>query len=421
MTPRKLSRGVAVVGAGMSGFGAFPGLSTRDLFVDAFLDMRRSIDQGLDPATIEALYLGNFSSSAFEGQGFIAPLTADAVGLLPKPSTRVENACASGGTAVREAMIAVASGLYDVVLAGGIEKQTDLPIARVTDVLATASDTQYEGPAGFTFPGLFGALATAYMDRYGATPEAFMRVAIKNHDNGAVNPRAQFGKRIDDIMAAKRAAAERKGRTIPDWADELEFLADDRANPVIAWPMRLFDCSPVSDGAACVLVVAAELAAQFTDSPLHIVGYGQASAGAAHDRADLTSLSATRDAASQAYAVSGLGPADIDLAEVHDCFTIAEIMATEDLGFFDAGRGWAAATDGATGRDGAIPINTSGGLKSKGHPVGATGVAQVVEVWKQLRGEAGDRQVPGNPSLGLTHNLGGSGQACVVHIFQRRS
>ncbi len=421
MTTRKLSRGVAVVGAGMSGFGAFPGLSTRDLFVNAFLDLGRSIDRGLDPSMIEAFYLGNFSSSAFEGQGFTAPLTADAIGLLPRPATRVENACASGGTAVREAMIAVASGLYDVVLAGGIEKQTDLPIAQVTDVLATASDTRYEGPAGFTFPGLFGTLATAYMDRYGATPEAFMRVAIKNHENGAANPRAQFGKRIRDIMADKRAAAERKGRAIPDWSDELEFLRDDRANPMIAWPLRLFDCSPVSDGAACVLVVAEELAAQFTDAPLHLAGYGQATAGAVHDRADLTSLSATREAASQAYKVAGVGPGDIDLAEVHDCFTIAEVMASEDLGFFDAGHGWAAATEGATRRDGSIPINTSGGLKSKGHPVGATGVAQVVEVWKQLRGEAGDRQVPGNPSIGLTHNLGGSGQVCVVHILERRS
>ncbi len=420
MTVKKLSRGVALVGAGMSAFGAFPGLTTRSLFITAFKEMRESVDKGLDPKDIEALYIGNYSSTLFEGQGFTAPFMASAIGVTPIPATRVESACASSGAAIREGIIAIASGIADVVVVGGIEKETDLPTERVTDTLATASDTLYENPAGFTFPGLYAALATAYMDRYGATPETFMKVAIKNHNNGALNPKAQFGKRIADFMAAKRAKAEKTGRPVPNWDSELEFLQDSRANPVIAWPMRLFDCSPVSDGAVALLFVAEDIAANFTDSPLHVIGYGQASGVATHDRVDLTTVEAARLAGQLAYETAGVTPGDIDVVEVHDCFTIAEILASEDLGFFDPGHGYRAAEEGETARTGSRPINTSGGLKSKGHPVGATGAGQVVEIWKQLRGAAGERQLSGDLSLGLTHNLGGSGQACIVHIFERR-
>jgi acetyl-CoA acetyltransferase len=420
MAVKKLSRNVALVGAGMSQFGAFPGLTTRSLFVQAFKEMRASVDKGLDPKDIEALYLGNYSSTLFEGQGFTAPFMASAVGITPVPAIRVESACASSGVALREGIIAIASGIADIVLVGGIEKETDLPTERVTDTLATASDTLYENPAGFTFPGLYAALATAYMDRYGATPETFMRVGIKNHENGALNPKAQFGKRIADFMAEKRAKAEKKGQPVPDWADEMAFMHDPRSNPVIAWPMRLFDCSPVSDGAAALLLVAEDIASNFTDHPLHIIGYGQASGGATHDREDLTCIEAAQLAGRTAYETAGVTPDDIDVVEVHDCFTIAEVLASEDLGFFKPGHGYKAVEEGVTARDGARPINTSGGLKSKGHPVGATGVGQVLEIWKQLRGDAGDRQLPGDLRLGLTHNLGGSGQACVVHIFERR-
>ncbi len=419
MTQRKLGRGVAVVGAGMSKFGAFPGLSTRDLFVQAFQEMRGSVDKGLDPRDVEALYIGNYSSDLFEGQGHTAPIMADWLGLAPRPATRVEDACASSGVALREGIIAVASGLYDVVLVGGIEKMSDLPTERVTDTLATAGDVLYEIPAGFTFPGFYAAMATAYMHRYGATPETFMRVGMKNHDNGALNDKAQFGARIADIMAGKRARAEAKGYPVPTWADEMEFLHDERANPTIAWPMRLFDCSPISDGAAAILLVAEELAGSFTEAPLHVVGSGQASDVALHDRAELTTLRAARVAGQQAFEMAGLTPADVHVAEVHDCFTIAEVIATEDLGFLEPGEGWRAAAAGETARSGPRPINTSGGLKSKGHPVGASGAGQVVEIWKQLRGQAGERQVSG-ASLGLTHNVGGTGQTCVVHIFERR-
>jgi acetyl-CoA C-acetyltransferase len=382
--------------------------------------MRASVNKGLDPGDIEALYIGNYSSDLFEDQGHTAPIMADWVGLTPRPATRVEDACASSGVALRQGILAVASGLYDLVLVGGIEKMTDLPTERVTDTLATAGDALYEIPAGFTFPGFYAAMATAYMARYGATPETFMQVGLKNHENGALNDKAQFGARIADIMASKRARAEKKGRPVPDWADEMEFLHDDRANPIIAWPMRLFDCSPISDGAAALLLASEEVARSFTDAPLYIIGSGQASDVALHDRSDLTTLRAARLAGQQAYEMAGVTPADIKVAEVHDCFTIAEIIATEDLGFFAPGQGHRAAEEGLTARTGPRPINTSGGLKSKGHPVGASGTGQVIEIWKQLRGVAGPRQVAGQVDLGLTHNVGGTGQTCVVHIFERR-
>ena len=420
MTVKKLNRGAAVVAAGMSKFGAFPGLSTRDLFVQAFQDMRASVDKELDPNDIEALYIGNYSSDLFEGQGHTAPFMADWTGLAPRPATRVEDACASSGVALRQGIIAIASGLYDIVLVGGIEKMTDLPTAKVTDTLATASDMLYEIPAGFTFPGFYAAMATAYMHQYGATPETFMRVGIKNHANGALNEKAQFGATIRKIMDGKISKAQAKGYPVPTWADELDFLHDNRSNPVIAWPMRLFDCSPISDGAAAVLLVSEDLATKFSDAPLYIIGSGQASDVALHDRGNLTGLKAAQLAAQEAYGMAGVISGDIQVAEVHDCFTIAEVIATEDLGFFAPGDGYKAAEAGETARLGPKPINTSGGLKSKGHPVGASGIGQTVEIWKQLRGQAGERQVPGNPTLGLTHNVGGTGQTCVVHIYERR-
>jgi acetyl-CoA C-acetyltransferase len=420
MTSRKLGRGVALVGAGMSKFGSFPGKSSRDLFVDAFQEMLGSVDKGFNAKDIEALYIGNFSSDLFENQGHIAPIMADWVGLTPRPATRIEDACASGGAALRQGLIAVASGLYDIVLVGGVEKMTDLPIERVTDTLATAADSLYEVPAGFTFPGLYAAMATAYMAEYGANTDVFLKVGYKNHENGSLNNKAQFGQRIANIMEARKASAVKKGLPVPTWANEMEFLKDDRANPIIAWPMRLYDCSPVSDGAAAVLLVSEEIARRFTDKPLHVIGSGQGSDGAIHSRPTMTSLPSAKYAANAAFEMAGVKPTDIKAVEVHDCFTVAEIIASEDLGFFKPGDGWKAVEEGKTARDGVCPINTSGGLKSKGHPVGASGVGQVLEIWKQLRGEADQRQLPGDPNLGLTHNVGGTGQTCTVHIFERR-
>jgi len=420
MPLNKLPRGVAMVGAGMSKFGAFADKNGRDLFVEAYKNMSHSVDKGFDPSAIESFYLGNFSSDLFENQGHTAPLLADAVGLTPIPSARVENACASGSTALRQGIIAIASGMYDVVLVGGAEKMTNLPTAAVTDTLATAADVSLEVVAGFTFPGFYAAIATAYMAKYGMTPEHLMNVAIKNHNNGALNPNAQFGITIQKWMEGRKASAKKKGKPVPTWESVDDFLHDDRANPMIAWPLRLFDCSPITDGASAVLLVSEDRAKDFTDHPIHIIGSGQASDAALHDRPDLTTLSAAKLASQQAYEMAGVRAQDIRIAEVHDCFTIAEVVATEDIGFFSPGEGFKAAEEGVTARDGAKPINTSGGLKSKGHPVGTSGVAQAFEVWKQMRGEGEARQVSGDIPLALTHNVGGTGSTCLVHIYERR-
>ena len=420
MARRKLGRGVAMVGAGICHFGSFPEKSTRDLFVEAFTDMRRSMDKEFDPSRIDDIYIGCFSSELFEGQGHTAPIMADAVGLIPCPATRVEDACASGGAALRQGMIAVASGLCDVVLVGGVEKMTNLPTSEVTDVLATAGDMLYETPAGFSFPGFYASIATAYIHKYGMTPEHLMHIAIKNHANGALNPHAQFGVSIPDWIEARKASAQKKGRPVPTWADEMEFLHDDKANPMVAWPLRLFDCSPITDGAACVLLVSEDLAKEFCDTPIQIIGAAQASDYPLHGRPNLTTFHAARLASQQAYAMAAVTADDIRLAEVHDCFTIAEVVATEDLGFFTPGTGYRMAQEGATGRDGAKPINSSGGLKAKGHPVGASGVGQAVEVWKQMRGEAGERQIKSDIPLALTHNVGATGSTCIVLIYERK-
>jgi acetyl-CoA C-acetyltransferase len=252
-------------------------------------------------------------------------------------------------------------------------------------------------------------------------PEHLMNVAIKNHDNAALNPNAQFGVTIQKWMEGRIAAAIKKGKPAPTWSNIWDFLHDESGNPTVAWPLRLFDCSPVTDGAAAILLVAEERAHEFTDHPIHIIGSGQASDSALHDRPELTAIPAAKIASSKAYQMAGVSAKDIRIAEVHDCFTIAEVIASEDLGFFAPGKGFKAAEDGMTARNGAKPINTSGGLKAKGHPVGASGVAQAVEIWKQMRRQAGERQVQSDVSLALTHNVGATGSTCVVHVYERRN
>jgi acetyl-CoA C-acetyltransferase len=401
----------------MSKFGVFPEKTSRELLVEAYLELKTSIDKGIDMKNIDALYIGNFSSDLFEGQCHLAPIMSEWLGLVPKPATRVEDACASGGVAIREGMIAVASGIYDLVLVCGVEKMTNLPTERVTDTLAAAGDTLYEVPSGLTFPGLYALMATAYLEKYKITTQPLLSVGIKNHHNGALNPKAQFNTSIKDIIRKKQEKAKQKGIAL-SWKDEFEFLNDSQANPIVAWPLRLFDCAPISDGAACILLAAEEIAERFTEKPVYIIGSGQASDCVLHSREDLTTIRAAKVAAKQAYQSAKVNPSDIQLAEVHDCFTIAEIIASEDLGFFKPGYGAKAALEGLTSLTGEKPINTSGGLKAKGHPIGASGVAQAVEIWKQLRGEANKRQVP-NVRLGLTHNVGATGGTCVVHIYER--
>jgi len=417
---KQLGRSVSIVGTGMSQFGAYKDKTTRDIFVEAFHDMMQHMDSGIDVQDIEAGYVGNYSSDLFEGQGHTAPIIADWLGMTPTPITRIENACASSGSALREGIMAIASGLYDVVMVGGVEKMTDLPTEGVTDVLASAADGLYEVPAGFTFPGIYGALAKAHMERYETNLDHLLKVGIKNHNNGSLNPKAQFNSTIKSLMDRRVARAEERGDQLPAWKNEMDFLNDEQCNPWIAWPLRLYDCAPITDGAACLLLVASEIAGNFTSKPIEIIGTGQATGRPLHDAEELTSLSATKYAAAQAYEMSGLSPDQIDVVEVHDCFTIAEIVASEDLGFFSPGEGPRAADEGRTALDGDRPINTSGGLKAKGHPVGASGVAQVIEVFHQLRGEAGQRQLSSKDlEIGLTHNVGGTGGTCVVNIFRR--
>jgi acetyl-CoA C-acetyltransferase len=410
----RLSRDVTVVGGGMTRFHnrLHVDRTSRDLFVEAALEAKDSVDNGFDLKDVEALFIGNFSSDSFEGQSHTAALMVDWLGITPVAASRIEDACASSGVAVNVAAMAVASGAYDVVMVGGVEKMRGLTTEGVTDTLAMAADAIYEVDAGFTFPGLYAALASAHFAKYGSSWEQLAAITIKNHHNGSLNPKAHFQREIMDI--ALRQGEKKK----LNFEDELEFL-NSSLNPYVAYPLRLFDCCPISDGASALILAAGEKAREFTDTPVYIRGIGQASdAMALHDRESLTSLRATRLASDQAYKIAGIQAEDISVADVHDCFTIAELLATEDLGFFEKGEGGRAAVEGRTGLDGEISVNPDGGLKAKGHPVGATGVAMAFEMFKQLRGEAGRHQV-GGAKYGLAHNVGASGATVSVQVYGR--
>jgi len=305
----------------------------------------------------------------------------------------VETACASGGLAFRLGLMEVASGMSDMVLVGGIEKMTDVNGYEATYALGTAADQEYEGYHGITFPGLYALIARAHMEKYGTTREQLAMVAVKNHRNGAKNPLAQF---------------------------PFEVTIEDVLNSVmVADPLRILDCSPITDGAAAAIICPAEMAKEMGKPVVKIIGSGHATDRIAlSSRQDVTWLEATYQAGKKAYEMAGKGPDEIDVLEVHDCFTIAEICVMEALGIVEKGQGGRAVEEGLTSLEGKIPVNASGGLKSKGHPVGATGVAQIVEICKQLRGEVGDRQVK-NARIGMTQNMGGSGGSTVVHIFER--
>jgi acetyl-CoA C-acetyltransferase len=379
-------REVAMVAAGMTRFGELWQSSLRDLFVEAAA-------QALDSAgadRVDDIYVGNMSGGLFVGQEHLGPLFADHLGLAGVAATRVESACASGGAALRLGYMSVASGMSDLTLVAGVEKMTDG--ADVTSVLATAADQETEVYHGITFPGLYAMIARAYMTRYGATEEDLAWISVKNHAHGARNPKAQFRREVT--------------------------VEDVLTSTMVADPLRLLHCSPVSDGAAAVLLCPLEEAARYTDRPVRIAASGQASASMAlADREDPAVLEAVARAGERAFRMAGVTAKEIDVAEVHDCFAISEICCIEALGFACQGEGAEAARSGRTALGGEIPVNTSGGLKSKGHPVGATGVAQAIEMFEQLRGEAGDRQVDG-ARWGLTQNMGGSGASSVVHIFE---
>jgi len=420
MKKRKLGRGVVIIGAGMSKFGMFKERDSRDLFAEAFSEALLSVDKGFDPSEIEALYLGNYSNEYFVRQSHWGPIIADVAGLTPRPSTRTEGACASSALAFREGVLAIASGFYDLVLVGGVEDMSKRTTEEVAEGLALAA-VPYENRVGFTFPGVFGAVATAYFARYGARREHLMDITIKSHSNAPLNPKAQFPHTIRDMMNAKAESLRKRGRDVPNWRHEKDFLSDPAANPPVAWPIHVFDCCPISDGASCVVLAAEEIAGRFTDAPVHVAGIGQGSGRGLHACENLTSFEATKAAAGEAYAMAGLAPEDIQFCEVHDCFSIAELLHIEDLGFFKPGYGFKAVAEGLTKLDGLKPINTSGGLKCKGHPVGATGISQIYEVWTQLRGKAGKRQVPIKElRIGGAHNLGGTGGTCTFTILERK-
>jgi len=289
MKKRRLGRGVALVGVGMSKFGMFRDRDSKDLFAEAFRQMLASVDKGVDPKDIDALYVGNFSNDFFMHQAHWGPIVSDLIGHVPKPATRTEGACASSALAFREGVFAIASGFYDMVLVGGLEEMSKRTTEEVAEGLALAT-VPYEGKAAFTFPGVFGASATAYFERYGASHEHLMNITIKSHNNAALNPRAQFRASIRDLMNSKIEKAKKRGLPVPQWADEKDFLRDPAANPSVAWPMHLFDCCPISDGAACAILVGEELARNFTDTPLYVVGIGQGSGRGLHAKDDLTTF-----------------------------------------------------------------------------------------------------------------------------------
>ncbi|HSR12403.1 MAG TPA: hypothetical protein VLS90_13255 [Thermodesulfobacteriota bacterium] len=417
---RKLARGVAVVGGGLSKLGLFRDRNSKDFFAEAYLEMAGSVDKGVDPKDIDAIYIGNFTNDFFVNQAHWGPIISDLVGHVPKPVTRTEGACASSALAFREGVFAIASGFYDVVLVGGLEQMSKRSTEEVAEGLGMAG-SPYEVGAGFTFPGVLGTIATAYFNKYGATRESLFDVTIKSHLNAPLNPKAQFPLTIRDFMNTRIEKSRKRGEPVPDWKDEKDFLRDLSVNPPVAWPMHLFDCCPISDGASSLLLVAEDIAKRFTDEPIYVAGIGQGSGYSLHATSNVTSFEATKAAAKEAYEMSGLGPDDVQFSEVHDCFSIAEILHLEDLGFFKPGEGYKATSEGKTRLDGPKPINTSGGLKSKGHPVGATGVAQLYEVWLQLKGRAGKRQIPNrNLRVGGAHNLGGTGGTCTFTILERR-
>ena len=384
-------REVAVMGVGMTKFGPTH-LNIKELFAEAAL---QAIEQSnLKSGDIQALFVGNVLGDFAEGQMNLAGFLANEIGLGPNvPATRVEGACATASIAFRDAFLWVASGFYDIVLVGGVEKVSHMGTSLATRAFAMATDSHYEELCGLTFPGVFAMLAHLYADKYGiplaALKNQMARVAVKNHHNGTMNPLAQFQSEIT-----------------------MEKVLN---SPMVCDPLQLYDCCPFSDGAAAVVIAGREVARKKIDKPVRVLGVGQGSAGALSRQKDFTVMQSRLASAGQAYKMAGIGPNNIDVCELHDCFTIAEIVASECLGFFDFGKGGAALERGETDIGGKIAINPSGGLKAKGHPIGATGCAQIYEIAKQLRGECGARQVDG-ARIGMTDTLGGDA-GTVVNII----
>lgn len=377
---------VAIIGAGMIKFGELFDQSFETMIEEAYLNALKSVDKGFDPKELEAAWLGTL----YPPQGNSGVLLAYATGLFGIPITRVENACATGSDAFRNACLAVAAGVYDVALVVGVEKMRDDGAGHIQ----RSAVKQLWGGRGVTMPAFFGLHATAYMHKYKITREEIALVSVKNHANGARYPYAhyRFECSVEDVLKA----------------------------PYISYPLGLYDCCPVTDGAAAVIICQAKSAKKYTDRPIYVLGSGLATEAFCRG-GDLTNFPATQYAARQAYEMAGVDPDDIDIAEIHDCFSITELISYEDLGFAEAGQGVRLLTEGMVQLDGPKPINPSGGLLAKGHPIGATGVAQIVELFEQLRGQAGPVQVRNSPEIALQHNIGigrtATGSVSCVHIL----
>jgi len=379
---------VCVLGAGSTKYGKLDD-SISDITLQASVGAIESA--GIESKDIKAGYISNVFGVA-DKQVHLGPVVMSNLGISDRPSLSIESACGSGSVSFREAYANVAAGFYDVVLVTGVEKVTHTGTEWTTTYFSYCSDFFYEGQAGASFPGLFASMARAYIHEFKATEEDFAQVAVKNHDNGLLNPKAHLRKKItiDDVMNSA----------------------------VVASPLKLYDCCPFSDGASAVILCNEKFAKDHGADYIEVLGSGRGGSPAAlQGREHLTTIPSTRIAADAAFKMAGITPKDIDFAEVHDCFTIAEVVDSEDLGFFEKGKGVEAVREGLTKLNGEISINPSGGLKSKGHPIGATGVGQVVEVFDQLTGKAGERTVK-NAKIGLTQNFGATGASCAVHIFQ---
>jgi acetyl-CoA C-acetyltransferase len=386
-----MMRKVSIIGVGTTPFGRLDGRSPKELAVAACREALR--DAGVDRREIQAFYLGNFVSGQLTGQELLAPLVANALGLPNIPCTKVEGACASGGIALRHAYLLVATGVCDVALAAGVEKLTGGSTERVTAAMASAADLEVEAGCGLTVPGAWGLIMRRHMLEFGTTREQVALVAVKNHANGSRNPMAQAGNPVT-----------------------LERVLE---SPLVADPIRRYDCCPISDGAAAAVLCAADRSATRSPLVIDILAAVQAiGPSALVEMSSLTSFEATVRAAREAYAAAGITAGDVDVVELHDCFSMAEIVDSEDLGLFPKGKGGPAVADGETQVDGRIPINPSGGLLAKGHPVGATGLGQVYELVQQLRG--GHPNQVKDAEIGLAHNLGGTGAVGTVTILRRR-
>lgn len=386
-------RSISVIGIGETKFGKLDNYSIRDLINEA--GNKAIEDAGIEKEKIEALYFSNFNGSYWSTQSHMGALVSETLGLGHIPTIRTEGACASGTLALRQGWMAIALGLYDVVLVGGAEKMTHQTTPIVTTGLASAADLESEVSNGATFPSLFAMMANRYFHEYGNIRDEMAMCAVQNHENACLNPHAQMHKKI---------TIEKVKQGVP-----------------VADPLTIYDCSLVSDGSVFLVLAATDVVKSICKTKkrlVEIVGTGHAGdAISISGKSSLTTLYATVNAAKEAYKMAGVKPLDVDFAEVHDCFTITQIINIEDLGFFEKGKGAKGVADERTTRDGIIPINVSGGLKAKGHPIGATGLSMIYEIVTQMRGEAGERQLK-NVDIGLTHNLGGSGATCCVNIFK---